>query len=86
MTKLAKHHEYTVKPLHKDPGYKDNLTSKDVTISPCKNLQGDKDNLHMRIILKNLGPYYQIILIAFEGWRPVPLNRQFLADVAQSLT
>ena len=48
----------TVKPLYKDPGYKDNLTSKDVMISPCKFLQGDKDNLHIRIILKNLGPKF----------------------------
>ena len=48
----------TVKPLYKDPGYKDNLTSKDVTISPRKFLQADKDNLHIRIILKNLGPKF----------------------------
>jgi hypothetical protein len=48
----------TVKPLYKDPGYKDNLTSKDVTISPGKFLQGDKDNLHIRIILKNLDPKF----------------------------
>jgi hypothetical protein len=35
----------TVKPLYKDPVYKDNLTNKDATISPSEFLQGDKDNL-----------------------------------------
>jgi hypothetical protein len=40
----------TVKPLYKDPGHKDNLTSKDVTISPCKFLQAHKDYLHIKIL------------------------------------
>jgi hypothetical protein len=65
-----------------------------VTISPCKILQADKDNLYIRIILNNLVlnfKYYQIILIAFIEWppntsqSPIPRRRHAITDLERRI-